>query len=417
MQTRWVRVVALLFLFLPTLLAAQTVAIRAGHLIDPASGKVSQNQVILVRDKKIVEVGDHVSIPAGTAVLDLSNSWVMPGIMDAHTHITEGGEEKWRELTANYLREGTGFRSLRGLHTAQILLNAGITTVRDIGNEANYAAVDLKRAINEGWFIGPTILSAGKIIAPYGGQNGGIPAEQGEFWKFEYLQADSPDEVRAAVRKNIYYGVDVIKLVADEFPYYYSVDEIKAAVQEAHAAGYKVAVHVLRPEAAANVIEGGADSIEHGFFLTDDELRRMKEKGMFLVGTDFPAEHFIRGGLPNGKEWGEKIIDRLHRAYVIGVKMGFGSDIVMDFPGTTRATMTWDYLAVWKAAGVPPVEVLKCMTTNNAELLGISKERGAIATGQYADIIAMPRNPFDDTEALRGINFVMKNGTVVVQPK
>jgi imidazolonepropionase-like amidohydrolase len=143
----------------------------------------------------------------------------------------------------------------------------------------------------------------------------------------------------------------------------------------------------------------------------------MKSKGMFLVGTDFPASHFIRGGLPQAQTWGNSIVDRLKRAYAVGVKMGFGTDIVMDFPNTTRADMTWDYLAVWKAAGIPPAEVLKCMTTNDAELLGISKERGAIAPGLFADIIAMPENPLTDTEALRHVNFVMKNGTIVRQPK
>jgi imidazolonepropionase-like amidohydrolase len=399
-----------------SLLHAQTLVLRAGHLIDPAAGKVSQNQIILVRDKRIVEVGDHVAIPKDAEIVDLSRSWVMPGVMDAHTHITEGGLETWPEMKSLYLRESTGLRSLRGLHTGQVLLNAGITTVRDIGNEANYAAVDLRNALRQGWFVGPTVLTAGKIIAPFGGQVSGISPEQGPYWQYEYIDADSPEAVRAAVRKNIYYGVDVIKLVADEFSYYYSVEEVRAAVSEAHNAGLKVAVHVMGGKAADNVIEAGVDSIEHGFFLTDEQLRRMKEKGMFLVGTDFPTAHFVQGKLTNGQEWGEKIVDRLRRAYNVGVKMGFGSDIVMDFPGTTRATMTWDYLGVWKAAGVPPAEVLKCMTTNDAELLGIAKDRGAISPGLYADIIAMPDSPLENLEALRGVHFVMKNGTIVRQP-
>jgi len=417
MRKHWKCIALALCCWLAGVLHAQTIALRAGNLIDPATGKVAQNQVVLIKDRKIVEVGDHVAIPQEAQVIDLSSSWVMPGVMDAHTHITEGGVERWQDLDTIYLRESSGLRSLRGLHTGQALLNAGITTVRDIGNEANYAAVDLRRAINRGWFVGPTVLAAGKIIAPYGGQTGGIPPEEGTYWQFEYIDADSPEAVRAAVRKNIYYGVDVIKLVADNARYHYSVDEVRAAVDEAHHAGLKVAVHVLGGEAADNVIEAGVDSIEHGFFLTDDQLRRMKSKGMFLVGTDFPTTHFVRGGLPEGQKWGEAIVDRLKRAYAIGVKMGFGSDIVMDFPNTTRADMTWDYLAVWKAAGIPPAEVLKCMTTNDAELLGISKERGAIAPGLFADIIAMPQNPLADTEALRRVNFVMKNGTIVRQVK
>jgi len=405
----------ILCLFLAVPAWAQTVAIRAGNLIDPATGSVARNQIILVKDKKIAEVGANVAIPKDATVVDLSADWVMPGIMDAHTHVTQS-VRYFRELDHNYLVEATGLRALRGLHTAQTLLNAGITTVRDVGNDANFAAVDLRKAIDAGWFVGPTVQTAGKIIAPYGGQSTGIPQEIGPFWRFEYYDADSPDEIRKAVRENIFYGADLIKLVADNSPYHYSVEEVRAAVEEAHHAGRPVAVHVLGGEAADNVIAAGVDSIEHGFYLTDDQLRRMKDKGIFLSGTDFPAVHFEEGGFPAGKTIGEAIVDRLRRAYKIGVKMGFSTDIVTDYKDEDRAQMTWDYLAVWRAAGVPNAEILKCMTTNDAELLRIQKERGAIATGLFADIIAMPSSPLDDIESLRKVDFVMKNGTIVRRP-
>src|SRR5579862_6757784 len=329
-------------------LQAQTMAIRAGNLIDTANGTVSKNQIILVKDKKIAEVGPNVAIPKDSEVIDLSNEWVMPGIMDAHTHVTQS-VKYFRELDHNYLVEGTGMRALRGLYTSQILLNAGITTVRDVGNDANFAAVDLRKAIDAGWFVGPTVQTAGKIIAPFGGQSSGIPQEIGPFWRFEYYDADSPEEIRKAVRENIFYGADLIKLVADNSPYHYSVEEVRAAVEEAHHAGRPVAVHVLGGEAADNVIAGGVDSIEHGFYLTDDQLRRMKEKGMFLSGTDFPASHFEAGEFSGADKIGAAIIDRLRRAYAIGVKMGFSTDIVTDYKDEDRAQMTWDYLAVWRA--------------------------------------------------------------------
>ena len=403
-----------LFVVIPAY--AQTVAIRAGNLIDPSNGTVSKNQIILVKDKKIVAVGANVAIPKDSSTVDLSNEWVMPGIMDAHTHVTQS-VKYFRELDHNYLVEGTGLRALRGLHIAQILLNAGITTVRDVGNDANFAAVDLRRAINAGWFVGPTVQTAGKIIGPFGGQSSGIPPEQGPFWRFEYYDADSPDEVRKAVRENIFYGADLIKLVADNSPYHYSVEEVRAAVEEAHHAGRPVAVHVMGGEAADNVIEAGVDSIEHGFYLTDDQLRRMKEKGIVLSGTDFPGAHFEGGEFDNAAKIGEAIIDRLARAYKVGVKMGFSTDIVTDYKDEDRAQMTWDYLAVWRAAGVPNAEILKCMTTNDAELLRLQKERGAITAGLFADIIAMPSSPLDDIEALRKVDFVMKNGAVVRRPR
>jgi imidazolonepropionase-like amidohydrolase len=406
----------LLGVFFASPVWAQTVAIRAGNLIDPATGTVAKNQIILVKDKKIVDVGPNVAIPNDAEIVDLSNEWIMPGVMDAHTHITQS-VLYFRELDANYLREDTAFRALRGLWTGQELLNAGVTTVRDVGNDANFAAVALRKAIDRGWFVGPTLLTAGKIIAPFGGQTRGIPQEIGPFWQFEYYDADNVYEIRKAVRQNIYYGADLIKLVADNSDYHYSVEELRAAVDEAHHAGRAVAVHVLGGEAASNVIEAGVDSIEHGFFLTDEQLRRMKEKGMFLSGTDFPTAHFEAGQIGGAKIMGAAIVDRLTRAYKIGVKMAFGTDIVTDAPNETRVDMTWDYLAVWRAAGVPPAEVLKCMTTNDAELFRISKERGAIAKGLFADIIAMPASPLDNIESLRKVNFVMKNGAIVRKPK
>jgi imidazolonepropionase-like amidohydrolase len=369
-----------------------------------------------VKDKKIVEVGANVAIPKDSAVIDLSNEWVMPGVMDAHTHVTQS-VKYFRELDHNYLVEATGQRALRGLYESQILLNAGITTVRDVGNDANFAAVDLRKAIDAGWFVGPTVQTAGKIIAPYGGQSRGIPQEIGPFWRFEYYDADNPEEIRKAVRENIFYGADLIKLVADNSDYHYSLEEIRAAVDEAHHAGRPVAVHVLGGEAADNVIAGGVDSIEHGFFLTDDQLRRMKEKGIFLSSTDFPAVHFEAGEFAGGEKIGAAIIDRLQRAYKVGVKLAFSTDIVTDYKDEDRAQMTWDYLAVWRAAGVPNAEILKSMTTNDAELLRIQKERGAIAVGLFADIIAMPSSPLDDIESLRKVDFVMKNGTVVRKPR
>jgi imidazolonepropionase-like amidohydrolase len=397
---------------------AQTVAIRAGNLIDPAKGSVSKNQIVLVKDGKIVAVGGSVAIPADARVIDLSNEWVMPGLMDAHTHITLSEIPGKAPFEASYLKEGSALRGLRGLHNAEILLQAGFTMLREVGNEANYACADLKKAINAGWFDGPTLQCAGKIIGPFGGQSKGMPAEAGEFWKFEYLDADSPDEIVKAIHENIYYGADVIKLATDNSDFFYSENNIRVAATEAHNAGRALAVHVYGGPAADNVIRGGADSVEHGFALTDEQLRLMKDKGTFLVGTDFPTEHLAglapsNDVLADANKLGKNIIDRLSRANKIGVKIAFGSDTVTEMPGRTRADMMLDYLAVWRAAEVSPENILRAMTSNAAELLRVSKERGAIATGQYADIVAMPGNPVQDVEALRKINFVMKNGKVV----
>jgi imidazolonepropionase-like amidohydrolase len=319
------------------------------------------------------------------------------------------------------LNQSSTLRGLHGLHNAQLVLNQGFTTLRDVGNSAEYAMSDVRRAIDSGWFAGPTIIDSGKIITPFGGQSHGIPPRQGAFWQFEYIDADGPEEIRKAVRTNIYYGAGVIKLVADNNPYHYSLDEFRAAVDEAHRAGVPVAVHVYSGDALDNAIEAGVDSIEHGFDLTDTQLTRMKAKGMYLVGTDFPRAHLdivgTAGGiLPEPAVLAPKIIDRLRRAHRIGVRMAFGSDTVIDMPGRTRADLMLDYLAVWREAGVPPIEILKAMTVNAAELLRINKVRGNIGVGLSADLVAMPADPLADIENLRKIDFVMKDGKIVRSP-
>jgi imidazolonepropionase-like amidohydrolase len=398
--------------------AAQTIAIRAGNLIDPAKGTVSKAQIILVENGKISAVGAGLAIPKDAQIVDLSKEWVMPGMIDAHTHITFQEIPGKAPFEAMYLKEGSPFRALRGLHNGQVLLNAGFTTMREVGNEADYACSDLKKAIHAGWFDGPTLQCAGKIIGPFGGQSKGIPEEVGGFWLHEYIDADSPDEIRKAIHQNIYYGADVIKLATDNSDYFYTEEEIRAAADESHNAGRALAVHVYGGKAADNVIRGGADSVEHGFTLTEAQLRLMKEKGTFLVGTDFPAAHLAglnpsNETLADANKLGNQIIERLSNANKIGVKMAFGSDTVTEMPGHTRADMVFDYLAVWRAAGVRPADILKAMTTNCAELLRISKERGSVAPGLYADIIAMPGDPLQEIESLRKVNFVMKNGKVV----
>ena len=410
------RVLALLFLgALPA--HAQTTIIRAGHLVDPANGTVAHNQVILVQDGTIRAVGEQASIPAGAVVVDLPNSWVLPGLMDAHTHLTLQLSHS-QTLEDNYQRESTARRALRGIRNARILLDAGVTTVRDVGNAGNYADTDLRKAIEEGWFPGPTIINAGKIIAPFGGQSDWVSPEQHYLWQYEYIDADSPEEVRKAVRQNLYYGATVIKLVADWKNYHYTEEELRAAVVTAHRAGVAVAVHVESDEPARLVIRSGADSIEHGTLLSDDVLRLMKEHGTFLVGTDFPLEHLrpIEQFLPiDAETYSRQTIDRLRRAHRIGVPMAFGTDVVSDLPGMNRAEMLLEFLDVWLAADIPPAAILKAMTTDAAMLLRIQEERGSVRVGLAADLIAVPGNPLEDIHILSKVQFVMKDGRIIKQ--
>ncbi len=398
---------------------AGTTALRVGHLIDPATGAVTANQIVLVEGAKIMNVGPNIKIPDGAKVIDLTKVWVMPGLMDAHTHITMGNLDLNAGIEAVYLKQSSAARALLGLHNAQDVLWAGFTTIRDVGNEANFSSVDLRDAINRGLFDGPTILTSGKIIAPFGGQSVRISPEQGRFWLYEYIDADTPDEVRKAVRQVIYYGADVIKLVADNSPFHYSLAEIQAAVSEGHAAGRAVSAHIFAGgEPARTCITGGVDSIEHGMLLEDELLALMKEKGTALVSTDFPEAYLAAldpGGALFGsaKDFAAATIDRLKRAHSAGVMLVFGTDAIVHLAGKNRAGMMLDYLASWQAAGISGAETLKAMTTNAAKLLRIEKTRGSVSAGFAADIIATSLDPLVDIQALRRVNFVMKNGKII----
>lgn len=398
---------------------ADVTAIRAGTLVDPAKGTALTNQTILIEDGVIKAIGPTLTIPMGARIVDLSHEWVTAGLIDAHTHLALTMQPGNAAFEAMFLKESATYRALRAAHHGEALLHQGFTTIRDLGNGADYVMMDVRRGIANGWFAGPTILTTGKIITPFGGQSNKIPAEQGSFWKYEYIDADTPDEIRKAVRVNIYYGADVIKMALDNQSYHYSVQELKAGVDEAHHAGVPVAVHVYGGEALDNAIEAGVDSIEHGFDLTDAQMRKMKDKGIFLVGTDMPFAHLDFSGSAGGifpdppDVMAKKIVDRLTRAHKIGVRMAFGSDTAIEMPGRTRADQMLDYLAVWRQANIPAMEVLKDWTAEPAALLGLSNSRGRLAPGLQADIIAMPADPIRDLENLRKVDFVMKDGVIV----
>ena len=258
-------------LFAGTIARAQSLVVHAGHLINPADGSVAANQTVVVEEGKIAAIRTNPKAPSGAEVIDLANEWLMPGLVDAHTHITMNlppaapGESYWE----NYLlSESTALRAARGLHNAELLLQRGFTALRDVGNAGDYADTAVRQAVEKGWFDGPTIINSGKIIGPFGGQSHNYSPEHGRFWDYEYLDGDNPAEIRKAVRQNIYYGAKVIKLVADNSPFHYSEEDVRAAVDEAHRAGLAVAVHLTSDEPTRAVVNGGADSVEHGYYLT-----------------------------------------------------------------------------------------------------------------------------------------------------
>ena len=422
-RNRFKNILLFLMIFSSINATAQTTAIRAGHLIHPETGKIENNQIIIIKAGKVFSVGKNLpNIPIDTTY-DLSSSYVLPGLMDAHTHITSelpnhpGFSESDGPFRVPYYFESNAFRAMRGLRNANLLLEAGFTTLRDVGNEANYAMTDVERVIQSGWFDGPTLFHAGKIIAPFGGQSQNEPPERGDVWKLEYLDADTQDEIRKAVRKNIYYGANIIKMVTGDQPYYYSEEDIQVAADETHRAGLTLAVHAISDGLAArNAILGGANSIEHGLTLSDELLKLMKENNVVLVATEFPTAHnvlYYGGKEEKARQDALDFNDRLRRAYKIGVKLAYGTDIYYPVPGKNIVEANYDFLDMWVKSDIPPREILKAMTTNIASLLQIDKERGTIKAGLFADIIACEENPLDDIHAIRKITFVMKEGKVI----
>ena len=398
---------------------AQVTAIRAGLLVDPAAGTAARDQVILVEKGKITAVGSAAStpIPPGASVLDLSKRTVLPGFFDAHTHLclnldTQEGAglpALLRSLLAATAIETTAYRSIEGVANAREMLRSGFTTVRDVGNAGNYADTALRRAIEDGLVPGPTVVNAGRIIGPYGGQYHGLPPERADIAIPEYLYADTPDEIRKAVRENVAFGAKVIKIAVDDQPYLYSVDDVKIFVREAAAAGVKVAAHCATDEGSRVAAEGGVASVEHGYRASNPTLQIMKAKGVYLVGTDFTVQASKAMGMD---EYHPLVVDRLKRAYQIGVPVAFGTDVVFVKEGETRGTLSIEFITSFVEAGVAPKLILQAMTVNAAKLLGMEKERGAIAPGFAADIVATPENPLEKIDTVRHVAFVMKDGKV-----
>ncbi len=388
----------------------RVVAIKAGKLVDPEKGTTAANQIILVRGRKIEAVGANVQIPADTHVIDLSNSTVLPGLFDAHTHLCMT-VKKDRDAGSYYittLLDPTPYRAIEGVANARDMLAAGFTTIRDVGNAGNYADTALREAIGRGLVPGPTIVNAGRIIAPYGGQFH-LQPEKRDLATPEYAFADTHDEMLKAIRENIHYGATVIKIVVDDQKYIYSVDDIRFMVEEAHRAGFKIAAHCWTHAGAHNAAEAGVDSIEHGQMMTNEDLQLAKKNHVVLVGTDFSVIAARASGFP---ELHAVFVDRLKRAHQIGVTMAFGTDVIFTLPGETRGTLAAEYVNSWVEAGVPAKDTLQAMTLNAARLLGVDGERGAIKPGLAADIIAMPENPLENIQAVRKVSFVIKDGNV-----
>jgi len=409
----------------PTIAPKPVLAIRAGRLVDPEAGTAAANQVILVQDGKISAVGGNVPIPAGAQVIDLTGLTVLPGLVEAHNHLTMtlvetvplyGSQPTFSDrildaspLLPMHVTDTTAYRALQGAGNAFTLLDHGFTVERDLGNSGLYADTALRRAIEAGWIPGPTIVNSGIIIGAFGGQFHENP-ERSNLVYPEYLNADTNDEIVRAVRQNVHYGAKVIKVCVDCEGYPYTLDQMRLFVSEAANAGLKVACHVQTEKGARNAIDAGVWSIEHGRALTDELLQMMKAKGMWRVGTDGPFTPY-RGS----QAAFDRTVDRLKAAYRIGVRSVFSTDFDYYVPGMTRGDEVIDALITWKAAGIPPKDILKAMTTYGYQVTQVEHERGPIKPGLAADMIAVTGDPLADIDTLRKVSFVMKDGKVFKQ--
>src|SRR5580704_10018207 len=307
-----------LWAVLSSLASAQVIAIRAGHLIDPEIGSSAANTIILVEAGKFTAIGPNVAIPAGAEVIDLSQYYVSPGLVDAHNHLALT-YKKDPENNSYYLTtvmDSPAIRAIQAVSNGITMMNCGFTVVRDLGNNANYADSALRQAIEQGWIPGPTLINSGIIIGGFGGQFTPVPEREMLIYP-EYLNADTPDEIIKAVRRNILFGAKVIKICVDCEPYGYTVDEMKLFVSEAAKAGLKVAGHVQTHPGAMRAIEAGIWSIEHSNALDNEAHKLMAQKGIWRVGTETPLSTFYS---PSEARF-QRQTEGMKNAYANGVKM------------------------------------------------------------------------------------------------
>jgi imidazolonepropionase-like amidohydrolase len=394
--------------------------LRAAHLVEPRTGKRIDNAVIVIDSGRITSVTSGGAVPAGATLIDLGNATVLPGLIDVHTHLSGESHDYYTDL----FRRSPIDAAVRAHVYAKRTLEAGFTTVRDVG-APELIDVALRNAINEGVVEGPRMLVATLALSATGGHgdlNGFSP-----YIHFQQMSniADGVDEVRKAVRVNVKYGADWIKVLASAGVLseeeavgapQYSQEELNAIVTEAATWGRKVAAHAHGAEAIKRATRAGVASIEHGGLVDEEGVRLMKEHGTYLV-PDIYTDAYI---LEHGKEMGlpDKMIEKerqlrkaqnvnWRRAIAAGVKMAFGTDAGV-YPHGTNARQ-FRYLL---ELGLTPLQTIQMATSNAADLLGWQDKVGTLAPGAWADLVAVRGDPLTDVTVLERPAFVMKGGTV-----
>ena len=405
---------------------AQPIVLKAAHLFDAVSGSLVDHGVVVVAGSKIQAVGKDAAIPPGARVIDLGDATLMPGLIDAHVHLSGLMNDDWYHDFYDGIMRFPAEQALYGAHYAKVTLEAGVTTVRDVGSE-NYIALGLRNAIRAGMISGPRMLVSNYAIGSTGGH-----ADQDPYPPQRIASAgpilgicNGPDECRAAVRYQIKYGADVIKFMpsggvlslADPVDnVQLTQEEMNAIVAEAHAWKRKVAAHCHGDRAAKMAVSAGVDSIEHGTFLQDDTLLEMKNRHVYLVPTisagywvGKKADKFPPAIAAKARAASAQIQQMVQHAVKIGVPIAMGTDASVGPHGENAVE-----LALMTKNGMQPAQALMASTSNGADLLGIADQTGTLQPGKFADIIAVSGNPLVNVETTQHPVLVMKEGVIYV---
>ncbi|HTS37380.1 MAG TPA: amidohydrolase family protein [Candidatus Solibacter sp.] len=399
-----------------------TVILKAGKLLDVRTGAYAANAAIWIEGDKIKEVGTasqiQVHAPKTAKVIDLGGATLLPGLIDCHTHIMARIPEGADGYILNLATKSQAFRALEGAYNARITLQAGYTTIRDVESEgAGYADVALRDAIKQGLAEGPRMFVSTRAIAGVGQYNPfGVSPDLPSFPTGAQM-ISGVEEARRAVREQIGYGADWIKVYADWDNPTLTVDEMRVIVDEAHKQKRRVAAHATTPEGIKNALIAGVDSIEHGHGANREDLEMMKEKGVFLIPTVGVIDHSIAQRRTDMSPEQQKRVDAfldgvkeaVQTAKSLGVRIAAGFDSA---EGETQGKNALEIEALTKR-GLKPLEAIQAATINAAELLDWKDKVGTLEAGHYADLIAVDGDPLTDITLLQHVKFVMKGGVVV----
>ncbi|WNG58989.1 amidohydrolase family protein [Archangium gephyra] len=397
------------------------IALRAARLFDGKSDRVLADAVMLIEGSRIQAVGTGLSIPSGARVIDLGDVTLLPGLIDAHSHLllevdtASGGDS----LISTVAQRSTAERALLGAKLGREMLEAGVTTVRDLGNSGLNGDVALRDAIQRGWVQGPRISACTRALAPHGGQFPTLQPPAQALIEQEYVTLSGVEEARRAVRQAISDGADCIKVIVDNGHNLLSLEELKVIAEEAHRNKRPVAAHTTTDESIRIAVQAGVDSVEHAYSLPDDVLAPMARKRIFMVPTEGSMD--ACDSLDAMKERCRKLIAKAHghlrRAVTAGVRLAAGSDMYILMPGLTRGQASVKSFSAYAEAGLEPVDVLRAATVNAAELLRMQDQIGSLEPNKLADLLAVEGDPLKDIGALKQVRFVMKNGQVVLDAR